>query len=291
MTPIHVILVNGPPRAGKDTAVDRLKKLGFVEVKYSQPLKDASVALTGITFEMLESQKDQPLYPTRSDKTFRDLQISLSEVTFKPLFGEDAFGFLCAQRILALHNTTGATKFAVSDSGFTTESIPMVEQFGADNVVVFKVNRDGCDFSKDSRDWLDLTDMGVRHFDITNNGTISEFHDLVEQYARDAFRPIETERGYRIGYGYVPDDIANAVRALLAGSRARRVWETTWDGPVGSKGKNTTVVREMVAEMVAEIIAAMGASVHVKSVVVSQTSDPDYGDNAGGLIRVTLDKL
>lgn len=42
-----------------------------------------------------------------------------------------------------------------SDSGFQSEMEPLIEQFGIDNVVLVRLNRDGYDFSGDSRSYLE----------------------------------------------------------------------------------------------------------------------------------------
>ena len=48
----------------------------------------------------------------------------------------------------------------VSDGGFASEVIPLVEEVGAENILVLRIHRPDCSFEGDSRDFCDGFSVG-----------------------------------------------------------------------------------------------------------------------------------
>ena len=176
-----IILFNGPPRCGKDTLAnyvsDHLNREGDARakaIKFAQPLKDAVQAFYGINPLDWISYDDQ-LKDTPDDKflgkTSRECQIGMSEVYAK-VFHDDlkVFGKICANKILS--DDTGTNLYCVSDSGFVPEAEHLVEVFGKENILLLHIVRSGTSFEGDSRNWVDLSHVGVTSRTIDNNETV-----------------------------------------------------------------------------------------------------------------------
>jgi len=62
----------------------------------------------------------------------------------------------------------------IPDSGFAEEVFPIVEEFGEDNILLLRIHRKGCDFSRDSRSYLH--NMVKNEVDIHNDFVVETFH-------------------------------------------------------------------------------------------------------------------
>ena len=153
---MKIILINGPPGSGKDTAANLIKRIGsaVVDYKMSKPLKEAFTKLLQIEGSMipyfLEDHKDEKV-PELGGMSPREVQIELSERFCKHLFGEDFFGRTAARAIYS----TPAKVVTVSDAGFQVEVAPLMEQFKFANIYLLELHRDECNFDNDSRSYLD----------------------------------------------------------------------------------------------------------------------------------------
>jgi SNF2 family DNA or RNA helicase len=175
----NIVLFNGPPRSGKDTAVSLVHsayKRDAVPMKFATPLK----AITRSFAEFMGDQhgnvlsnelgvKEQP-NKFLLNTSPRNFQISISEDWMKPVFGLDVFGHIAAQQI-KLFPEWQTRMFLFSDSGFRDEAAHLVNVFGADNVLLVRLHRMGCDFTLDSRSYIELADIGVTEVDVTNDAT------------------------------------------------------------------------------------------------------------------------
>ncbi len=149
-----IIFLNGPPRAGKDTAARFIIKHGknFKETKMSQPLKATVGPLFGLSHEIMKALEDCKDEPTRVlfGKTYREVQIAISENLLKPLYGDDVFGKLFLNRSRA----TSYSNIVISDSGFNSEITPIIEAYKAVNCALIHIDRPNCNFDNDSREWI-----------------------------------------------------------------------------------------------------------------------------------------
>lgn len=169
---MKIILLNGPPRSGKDYAgrALRAKVVNSYIFKMARQLKERTHALYGLgedgvcyPHDWYENVKDKPLEDFLGI-TPRGAYIAVSEMLMKPLHGEDIFGRWLCDDIA----TSGVDLALVTDAGFQLECETVIERFGADNVTLVRIHRDGCDFSSDSRSYIELD--GVQCHDITNDG-------------------------------------------------------------------------------------------------------------------------
>lgn len=188
-----IILLNGPPGSGKDTAAGLLKSHPATE-KYvrridrmSMPLKRTICSWLNEACDVfgntrLEATKDEP-NPMLLGKSYRQAQINLSTY-MKSELGNECFGAMLIRRIYEFEDSLPATTTKpiltlVPDSGFMEETIPVVQWFGFDRVFLVRIHRPGYTFERDSRSYLPDIPM-VKSFDVQNDGDIRKFaSDLV----------------------------------------------------------------------------------------------------------------
>ncbi len=183
---MKILLLNGPPRAGKDTISEMLKNANssFVhQEKFAAPMKRVVPLVYSVPLDHWRTNldtaanKDLPCAEF-FDKTPREVQIALSEDYLKPLHGDTIFGKLLVRRLNMILG--GLTDCAViSDSGFVQEAEQIVRKFGAQNVQLWKIYREGCDYEGDSRSYIDLTHLGIETYQVENNGSMDDLRDLV----------------------------------------------------------------------------------------------------------------
>ncbi len=181
-----VILLNGPPGSGKDTAAEILTQKMAAEKlkatmntpgadvmkrKFSDPVKIGTHASYGIfdtgkdDYELL---KDNSL-PEFLGLTPRQAYIKHSEEYMKPIHGQDVYGRIACNMI----EKDEISIFA--DSGFMAEALPLTPTVGHQNVVQVRIFRDGCDFSNDSRSYWYAPE--IQQVDVLNNGSILQLED------------------------------------------------------------------------------------------------------------------
>lgn len=184
-----IIILNGPPRSGKDFIADfflsdHIRNLYFndyslVKYKFASFLKnkthnlfcDQIVLHTDhtkncvnlLSESILQDYKnlflDEYKYEEKKDqfldefygKTPREIYIALSELFFKPLYGKSFFGERLTELI---KNDSKHDLFIISDGGFEEELIPLILEFGIDNILLCHLHRENCNFSKDSRKYI-----------------------------------------------------------------------------------------------------------------------------------------
>ena len=196
--PVQVVFINGPPRSGKDTVGEILCKHGAgrrLVMKFAFEVKERTHAAfrivdeTGrpVPHDYFENQKDVPL-DCFMGLSPRQAYIELSERFYKPLFGKNIFGYLLAKRmeltLLHAQKTPGfvhtPTAFTITDSGFEAEAGPVVEMFDSEHCTLIRVHRKGCDFSGDSRGYIELP--GIKTIDVENpGGTFASFQLALER--------------------------------------------------------------------------------------------------------------
>lgn len=167
---MKIILLNGPPGCGKDFAgqilMDLLPK--SVVMKFATEVKHMThraYGLGDIEADHFEDHKDVGIASFRG-RSPRDAYIQMSEGFMKPLHGEWIFGHILKNQILWRSDQFSTA--IITDSGFAKEAEVLIREFGADNVQLIRIHREGHDFSSDSRSYLDL---GVQCHDVMNCGT------------------------------------------------------------------------------------------------------------------------
>lgn len=172
-----LILLNGPPRSGKDEGAAYLySKYNAHWFRMSQPIKDALRAMFHMTeaqYKECEAKKDTKM-EYLFDLSFREAQIAFSEVFAKEVFGITVFGHLAARRVAQ----SVSRMFVCSDSGFAQEAHPFVQLVGAKNVLVVRLHRRGCDFSHDSRSYINID--GATNIDLENNGSLTMYRENLD---------------------------------------------------------------------------------------------------------------
>jgi hypothetical protein len=180
-----LLLINGAPRSGKDTAGEVARRVGRGKVhvaKFAKVLKERTHALYGLfgadskplPHDAFESVKDCE-HDEFLGATPRQAYIAVSEKLMKPLHGDAVFGLMLLQELES--NAADADLIVVTDSGFAAEAVPLVESFGAENTVLMRIHRTGCDFNGDSRSLIALD--GVRTVDVHNCTTLEMFEAAV----------------------------------------------------------------------------------------------------------------
>lgn len=154
----RVILFNGPPRSGKDTAVNycmsRMVDFNWLKpqhIKIAAPLKAATYALYQAPAHV---SKDTPS-PHFQGRSFREALIEVSEKMVKPVLGQDFFGWIAAKTIDAQRDKN---VWLCSDLGFVEELGPIVHCVGRKHVLVIEIHatRGGTplSFEGDSRSYI-----------------------------------------------------------------------------------------------------------------------------------------
>jgi hypothetical protein len=170
-----IILLNGPPRSGKDTAADFIyRRFNAKKMKFSDPVKDgthASYGMPGIATDAFEDVKDEPRDEFLG-MTPRRAYIIHSEHYMKFVHGPGVYGDIAARRV----PSDGIAVFA--DSGFISEAAPVARMVGLENILVLRLFREGCTFDGDSRSYIALD--GSETYDITN-GSLEIFLGEIEE--------------------------------------------------------------------------------------------------------------
>jgi len=164
-----IILLNGPPGSGKDTAAEYITlALGNSKVhhdKLSRPMKASLQKIFNFNIsEMraLEAYKEDSNGPEYADMSYREMQISMFNY-LGAAYGPDILGRLFVRR-----NRDNAKRHTViSDSGFNAEIKPILESNIYGGVGLIRLNRDGCDYEEDIRERIEET--GIKYYEDINN--------------------------------------------------------------------------------------------------------------------------
>ncbi len=185
-----LVLFNGPPRSGKDTAAERVvAAIGAEHIKLSAQLKDMTHGLYGIVdvkFDHFEDVKDKPndaflgLSP-------RDAYINVAEKLLKPIHGDTIF----AAKTLNEYEKSKAEIVVVSDLGFQLEYNYFRRKLPSEQILVVRVERPGTDFSKDSREYVESKFEHTYH--LVNNSSIDKYYKQVDELVDYIHRLITDE--------------------------------------------------------------------------------------------------
>lgn len=185
----RITLLNGPPRSGKDTLGAMLcdPSAGDMILHFAKPLKEAVHAALGLVsatgrplhYGAFEDVKDDFDVPGFHGVSPRQAYIQFSEGFAKNLWGPGYFGERFADEVERLRRGV-EHHVIVPDSGFVEEAEVLVDRFGADRVRLYQIHREGCDFSNDSRSYIDLSHVGVEPTIVCNSGTLQELERIAE---------------------------------------------------------------------------------------------------------------
>lgn len=169
---MHFVLLNGPPRCGKDTAALALErhfapKMNFIWEKFSFPLKTAFAGMMKCEIddygnvEHFEANKGEIIYELNC--SYRQWQIDFSEKFMKPLYGQPVFANLLLGRI-----TNNEGLCVISDCGFQVEVDTIASHFPKGRCLLIRIDRPGCTFDGDSREWVEPSN-GANFVNIYNH--------------------------------------------------------------------------------------------------------------------------
>lgn len=162
---MRVILLNGPPRAGKDLAGkilrDHFSPIACL-MKFADPVKLGTHALYQVPKEFMHVGAYEDCKEVSHlhffGKTPREAYIEFSEKLVKPIKGKDFFGRVAARRV----KEKSTYEYCIfTDSGFAEEAHAVVHTVGADNVLLIQLLRFGHDFTGDSRGYIQLPGVAM----------------------------------------------------------------------------------------------------------------------------------
>ena len=176
-----IILFNAPPKSGKDLFGLKLAAYLGADVKtFKHPLKEMAAVLTG-TYDLWFTDDYDKLKDTKMDECYgltpREMLIKISEDMVKPQFGNDFFGQNLGRRI-----TEDVT--IITDSGFQEELTPLVNKFGAENILIYQLHRPGYTFKGDSRSYLSKADNPGVTFRTVESENISKTFEEITGIAK-----------------------------------------------------------------------------------------------------------
>lgn len=161
-----IIMFNGPPRAGKDTAGQICRALFGSDVhlvKFTDPLKAETHRRMGLDCanDAYEELKDTPL------AEFGGLtpRVAYTQVSddMKRQFGPHVW----ADRLVEDLQVVKAPIIVNTDCGYDFEGAALRDYAGARNATLIRLHRPDHDYSEDCRDWVYLDD--VESFDVVND--------------------------------------------------------------------------------------------------------------------------
>lgn len=178
-----IILLNGPPSSGKDTAARHIREfvpfMDFTDKwtvrldRMSMPIKRAFAGTMGLPID--EDGNVQP-WESRKEEiipqfgvSYRQWQINFSERFMKPLFGEAIFGELLVARIRRRFEKGIANLIVVPDCGFPIEIQTLYNAVRTpEDILLIRCHRHGFTFAGDSRHYV-RAPKGCAVFDPINS--------------------------------------------------------------------------------------------------------------------------
>ena len=169
-----VILINGPPRCGKNTLANFMaeRRADAIVMGFSDHLKRCvhHVHLGkdgwGLNPDAFDSIKDIP-QACLGGMSWREAYIDFSEKYIKPRFGKKWFG----RQLLKEALSQPQPLIIIYDSGFVEEVSPLLSCAEIEQISLVHLHRSGTDFSNDSRSYIDLSGAGIQAHKITNDGS------------------------------------------------------------------------------------------------------------------------
>lgn len=180
LSDVQLILLNGPPRSGKNTLAGLLDDAlpaatPRVIMGYSDHLKILTHTFYGLPTDTpvdhFDSCKDVP-----SDQflglTPRQAYIFMNEKVIKPLHGDLFLGYMFVRKVANIVQERRSPLVVICpDSGFYGESLPLLTRLSPGAARLARLHKEGCTYEGDSRGYVSYADrpeLGVREYDIDN---------------------------------------------------------------------------------------------------------------------------
>lgn len=169
---MRIVLLNGPPRVGKNTAANLVRDTipgGVAVIGFSHHLKRMVHGIYlgregwDLDPDYFDAVKGQP-QEILGGMSWRQAYIHYSENVIKPLHGKEWFGEMFVRAARA----AGCDTILVPDSGFVEEAERCVREVDPANILLVRLHRTGCTYAGDSRSYIDLSDHLVRAIDVHN---------------------------------------------------------------------------------------------------------------------------
>ena len=178
----QIIILNAPPRSGKDELAKYLaqKHTHFHQFSFADELKKLAHRLYNTPDqapEAYEAFKDQPMTEFMG-LTPRQAYTRLAEDYIKPNHGKDFFGLQLILTIKAIKHHDDNV-FVISDGGFVEELEPLLMNFDPHLFTIVQLYRQGCTFDNDSRHYFSaerFSKLGVKFLKLDNNNRDVETH-------------------------------------------------------------------------------------------------------------------
>lgn len=184
-----VVIMNGPPSCGKDTAAKYLSEVhGFIHLEMKAPLRKIAHAIVAMHSDFtiprdvikfcdyveLDTERKSTMKsecfgrkPNGDCRTWREFLIHISENVCKPIF--DPFVF--ARAALKSIHESKSQKIVFSDGGFQ-EEVDFISSDPSVSLHVVHLFRDGCTFKGDSRSYVEHENVIA----CTNNAELSDLY-------------------------------------------------------------------------------------------------------------------
>lgn len=186
------IVLNGPPRAGKDTAILVLQDVfpGAEVYQFIRPIKERVHRNLGldVAYDHFEVMKDIPL------EEFNGLAPRYAYIAesdrLEAEFGRDILTDIYFAAIAQCD-----AEILITSCGKDSEAKKIADMFGVDNTLFLRIHKEGRDFSKDVRSWVTLPELNIR--DVENvHGKPREFQSEVAAIVRDYVNTREKTLNY-----------------------------------------------------------------------------------------------
>ena len=171
------VAFNGPPRSGKSTAAWMLReqlqgRFLTMQESFAAPMKHFVATAMGERYRDMNKDKPRALWRGQS---VRQVLIHMSEYYLKERYGDEIFGQLLVERVANLE--TRPQIVIIDDTGFEQEWSVCRPGF------LIRIEREGCDFSYDSRSYHSQPDATV-----INNGDLFDLDLRLQSIAEDIRR-------------------------------------------------------------------------------------------------------
>jgi hypothetical protein len=181
-----LVIFNGPPGTGKDECCLFMEQSnGFEHKTFKKALFVETCKFFNVSFEwFMNGYDDRSIKEAPSSRlngmSRREAMIHVSEEIVKPMYGKDFFGSEVSKSLEM------NVDYCFSDGGFKEELMPIIDKFGVENICLIQLTREGCDFSSDSRRYLNGN--LIEEFIIGKETPIKKSHILPKKFAVNTYR-------------------------------------------------------------------------------------------------------